>query len=104
MTPFPVEKAQTQRIIRRGKLTNCGVMISKLLNYPVQGFVFEGGNSLQDLSDAVANSCIFLQNNNIPFNVLISDCGRRIFLFPQVIFFLFFFQLTRGLNFFLVIQ
>lgn len=87
MAPFPVEKAPTQMMIRRGKSsTNCGVMISKLLNYPVQGFVFEGGNSMQELSDAVANSCIFLQNNNIPFNVLISDGGGRIFLFPQVIF------------------
>ncbi|KAL6325952.1 hypothetical protein AAG906_038443 [Vitis piasezkii] len=83
MAPFPVEKAPTERIIRRGKLPNSGVMISKMLNYPVQGFVFEGGNSMKDLSDTVANSCIFLQNNNIPYNVLISDCGGRIFLFPQ---------------------
>lgn len=90
MAPFPVEKAPTERIIRRGKLPNSGVMISKMLNYPVQGFVFEGGNLMQDLSDTVANSCIFLQNNNIPYNVLISDCGGRIFLFPQVFFFSFF--------------
>ena len=99
MAPFPVEKAPTERIIRRGKLPNSGVMISKMLNYPVQGFVFEGGNLMQDLSDTVANSCIFLQNNNIPYNVLISDCGGRIFLFPQVFFF---FQLTRGLTCLLV--
>lgn len=85
MATFPVEKAPTQMITGMGKLPDGGVMISKLLNYPVRGFVFEGGNSMRDLSDTVANSCIFLQNNNIPYNVLIADCGRRIFLFPQVI-------------------
>lgn len=41
---------------------------------------------MRDLSDAVASSCICLQNSNIPFNVLISDCGKRVFLFPQVLF------------------
>lgn len=64
-----------------------GVIVSQLLSYPVRGLVFEGGNKMRDLSDAVASSCICLQNNNIPFNVLVADCGKRIFLFPQVIFF-----------------
>nr|CAD1818182.1 unnamed protein product [Ananas comosus var. bracteatus] len=38
---------------------------------------------MKDLSNAVANSCIYLQENNIPFNVLICGSGGRIFLFPQ---------------------
>ncbi|KAF8391586.1 hypothetical protein HHK36_023892 [Tetracentron sinense] len=77
--PFPVEKAPTQKITTLG----VGVKISELLNYPVRGLVFEGGNTLQDLSNAVSDSCICLQDNNIPYNVLISDSGKRIFLFPQ---------------------
>lgn len=81
--PFPVEKAPTQKIPLVGGLSKGGVNVSKLMNYPVRGLVFEGGNSLTDLSDVVANACICLQDNNIPFNVLISDCGKRIFLFPQ---------------------
>ncbi|URE11979.1 GDP-L-galactose phosphorylase [Musa troglodytarum] len=81
--PFPVEKASTQRIPIVEGLSHNGVKVSRLLNYPVRGLVYEGGNTLKDLSDAVANSCICLQENNIPFNVLISDSGRRIFLFPQ---------------------
>lgn len=81
--PFPVEKAQTSRIVT---VKDTGVVVSELLNYPVRGLVFEGGKSVKDLSNAVAGSCIFLQNNNIPFNVLISSCGTRIFLFLQVIF------------------
>ena len=83
--PFPVEKALTERVnIRMEKPDKRGMIISQLLNYPVRGLVFEGGNSMEDLSDVVASSCIHLQENSIPFNVLISDCGNRIFLFPQV--------------------
>ena len=82
--PFPVEKAPTERIPVVKGLYQSNVKVSKLLNYPVRGLVYEGGNTLKDLSDVVANSCICLQENNIPFNVLISDSGRRIFLFPQV--------------------
>lgn len=80
--PFPVEKAQTFKIMRKQK---CGteVIVSQLLNYPVKALVFEGGSTMRDLSDAVSNSCISLQNNNIPFNILISECGKKVFLFPQ---------------------
>lgn len=82
--PFPVEKAHTQRITIGKELPEKGVVVSQLLNYPVRGFVFEGGSKLRNLSNVVASSCISLQNKNIPFNVLIADCGKRIFLFPQV--------------------
>ncbi|KAG6512021.1 hypothetical protein ZIOFF_030112 [Zingiber officinale] len=82
--PFPVERAPTQRVpIAKGLLCHGGVKISLLLNYPVRGLVYEGGTSLKDLSDVVSKSCKCLQENNIPFNVLISDSGWRIFLFPQ---------------------
>ncbi|RZB51332.1 GDP-L-galactose phosphorylase 1 isoform B [Glycine soja] len=77
--PFPIEKAPTKKI---AKLSG-GVIISKLLNYPVRGLVFEGGHTLEDLANAVSEACICLQHNNIPYNVLISDCGRQIFLLPQ---------------------
>jgi hypothetical protein len=78
--PFPIEKAPTKKIAG----INGGVKISKLLNYPVRGLVFEGGHTLDDLSNTVSEACICLQHNNIPYNVLISDCGRRVFLLPQV--------------------
>ncbi|GAB2277760.1 Phosphate metabolism transcription protein [Dionaea muscipula] len=77
--PFPIEKAPTQKITSMDN----GVKISELLNYPVRGLVFEGGNSLQDLSDTVSDCCVCLQDHNIPYNVLIADSGRRIFLLPQ---------------------
>uniref|UniRef100_A0A7N0TZS9 GDP-L-galactose phosphorylase n=1 Tax=Kalanchoe fedtschenkoi TaxID=63787 RepID=A0A7N0TZS9_KALFE len=77
--PFPIEKAPTKEVAT----LSSGVKISRLLQYPVRGLVFEGGQTLDDLSKAVSDSCICLQNNNIPHNVLISDCGKRIFLLPQ---------------------
>lgn len=78
-TPFPIERAPSKMITN----TKDGVKISDILDYPVRGLVFEGGNSLEDLSNAVSDACICLQENNIPHNVLIADAGKRIFLFPQ---------------------
>ncbi|KAL4554084.1 hypothetical protein LXL04_037292 [Taraxacum kok-saghyz] len=77
--PFPIEKAPT----RKTTDLNGGVVISEILNYPVRGLVYESGNGIEDLSNAVSDSCICLQDNNIPYNVLISDSGRRVFLLPQ---------------------
>ncbi|MBA0625431.1 hypothetical protein Godav_010628 [Gossypium davidsonii] len=77
--PFPIERAPTKELTTLSD----GVIVSELLKYPVKGLVFDGGNTLQDLSDAVSDACICLQDNNIPYNVLISDCGKRIFLLPQ---------------------
>jgi GDP-L-galactose phosphorylase len=83
--PFPVEKAPTKKIPLAKSVPKSGMKVSKLMNFPVRGLVFERGNTLKDLADVVTNACIWLQDNNVPFNVLISDSGRRIFLFPQVI-------------------
>nr|UPT49963.1 GDP-L-galactose phosphorylase [Mangifera indica] len=77
--PFPIEKAPTKKMTSMDN----GVLISELLKYPVRGLVFEGGNAIVDLSNSVSAACICLQENNIPYNVLISDCGKRVFLLPQ---------------------
>ncbi|KAL3503547.1 hypothetical protein ACH5RR_037996 [Cinchona calisaya] len=77
--PFPIEKAPSKKITT----TKGGVQISEILNYPVRGLAFEDGNTLEELSNVVSDSCICLQETNIPYNVLISDSGKRIFLFPQ---------------------
>ncbi|KAM3334260.1 hypothetical protein ACQJBY_028979 [Aegilops geniculata] len=76
---YPVEKAPTEKIT----VIRNGVSISQLVQYPVSGFVFEGGASLEDLSQVVSDACIFLQENNRPFNVLISESGKRVFLLLQ---------------------
>ncbi|KAE8785148.1 GDP-L-galactose phosphorylase 1-like [Hordeum vulgare] len=76
---YPVEKAPTEELTVVGN----GVSISQLVQYPVSGFVFEGGAGLEDLSEVVSNACIFLQENNRPFNVLISESAKRVFLLLQ---------------------
>ncbi|XBH90492.1 hypothetical protein VPH35_082140 [Triticum aestivum] len=77
------QKAATQRIPLAEGGIKSGVKVSKLMNYPVRGLVFEEGNTLNDLANVVSSACIWLQDNNVPCNVLISDSGRKIFLFPQ---------------------
>jgi len=59
------------------------VKVYELSKFPVRGLVFEKCNSLEDLSVAVANACVYLQNENIPYNVLITDRGSRVFVLPQ---------------------
>ncbi|KAJ1685900.1 hypothetical protein LUZ63_017290 [Rhynchospora breviuscula] len=82
---LPVEKAQIEMITQRGLRSESekSVKVSRLMNYPVRGLVFSEGNTVGDLADVVSKACICLQQNNIPFNVLISDRGRQIYLFPQ---------------------
>ncbi|CAN6251191.1 unnamed protein product [Urochloa humidicola] len=81
--PFPIKKAATHKIPLSGDTMKSGVTVSKLINYPVRGLVFQGGNTLNDLANVVCSACIWLPDNNVPYNVLISDCGKRIFLFPK---------------------
>jgi len=54
-----------------------------LKEYPCRGLVFEGGDSIAHLADVVGRACERLQEINVPFNLLVVDCGARVFLFPQ---------------------
>ncbi|KAL3701801.1 hypothetical protein R1sor_019823 [Riccia sorocarpa] len=78
---FPIERAETTRIFESEK--KGGYRISEVVKYPVRTLVYEAGDSLKELADVVGEACIRLQNSNIPFNILISDCGTRVFLIPQ---------------------
>ncbi|KAL8456481.1 hypothetical protein ACS0TY_034627 [Phlomoides rotata] len=76
---FPIEKAPSKQIT----VTSNGVEISNIISYSVRGLIFEGGNTLEDLSNVISGSCVSLKENNIPYNVLIADFGKWVFLFPQ---------------------
>ncbi|CAH9122368.1 unnamed protein product [Cuscuta epithymum] len=78
--PFPIEKAPS-RIVTTA--AGGGVSVSEILNYPVRGLVFDGVSTLDELANVVSSSCICLQENNIPYNALISGMGKRVFLIPQ---------------------
>lgn len=79
--PLPAEKATTEAIMT----LKSGVKILQVLNYPVKGLAFECGenSTLQDLADTISTACVFLQDNNHPYNVLITDAGKRVLLFLQ---------------------
>lgn len=79
--PFPIERAPTVRIPYGRK--KGGVKLHELSKFPVRGLVFEMCSSMEDLSQAVAKACIHLQDENIPYNVLIADRGSRVFVLPQ---------------------
>eukprot|EP01025_Chloroclados_australasicus_P066320 TRINITY_DN910_c0_g1_i1.p2 TRINITY_DN910_c0_g1~~TRINITY_DN910_c0_g1_i1.p2 ORF type:complete len:484 (-),score=65.59 TRINITY_DN910_c0_g1_i1:198-1649(-) len=85
---YPVERAPTMRIkdhFKKG--INDSVEVYELQKYPVRGLVFEwrgsSGGSVQDLARAVGNACIKLRDMAIPHNMMICDCGARVFLWPQ---------------------
>ncbi|MCO5603573.1 hypothetical protein L7F22_057724 [Adiantum nelumboides] len=79
--PFPVERASSIPLVSR-KMNN-GVKISELTDYPVRGLVFESADSVEELASSVGKCCSILQDKNIPYNLLIADCGSLIYLFPQ---------------------
>lgn len=81
---FPVERAETIPIPGLARCRKRSVRVCELADYPVRGLVFELKGSLEDLAYVVAYCCTELQARNRPFNILISDAGARVFLFPQV--------------------
>ena len=63
----------------RGK----GMRIYQLADYPVRGLVYEAGDSLEEVADAVGQACQRLTSENIPHNLMIVDRGARVFLIPN---------------------
>eukprot|EP00195_Chlamydomonas_chlamydogama_P015596 CAMPEP_0202902956 /NCGR_PEP_ID=MMETSP1392-20130828/19646_1 /ASSEMBLY_ACC=CAM_ASM_000868 /TAXON_ID=225041 /ORGANISM="Chlamydomonas chlamydogama, Strain SAG 11-48b" /LENGTH=481 /DNA_ID=CAMNT_0049589861 /DNA_START=532 /DNA_END=1977 /DNA_ORIENTATION=- len=80
--PFPCERASTAPI-KGLKRKRGNVQVSRLLDYPVNGFVVEVGNCLQEMAEVVATACVRMQQANIPHNLLITDSGSRVFIWPQ---------------------
>eukprot|EP01023_Acetabularia_acetabulum_P054891 TRINITY_DN6257_c0_g1_i5.p1 TRINITY_DN6257_c0_g1~~TRINITY_DN6257_c0_g1_i5.p1 ORF type:complete len:474 (-),score=101.99 TRINITY_DN6257_c0_g1_i5:232-1653(-) len=85
---YPVERAPTKRVhdsLKKGISDN--VEVYELQKYPVRGLVFEWRGSVSgDVSEfarAIGNACIKLKDMAIPHNIMICDCGARVFLWPQ---------------------
>lgn len=60
------------------------IRISAIAEYPIRTLVLESTCSLKIMVDVFVDICACLLEKNIPYNLLISDCGKRIFLFLQV--------------------
>jgi GDP-L-galactose phosphorylase len=60
------------------------VRISRLADYPVNGFVVELADATwEEMAAVLGGACVRLQGANIPHNLLIADGGARAFLWPQ---------------------
>ncbi|XP_010923696.1 GDP-L-galactose phosphorylase 1 [Elaeis guineensis] len=79
--PLPVEVLPTVPVY--GDVLTTGICICEVADYPLKTLVFTSKN-LKALADIVAEICSTLHNHNAAFNLLISDCGTKMFLFPQV--------------------
>lgn len=79
--PLPVEVLPTVPVY--GALLTTGICICEVADYPLKALVFISKN-LKALADVVAEICSTLHNHDAAFNLLISDCGAKVFLFPQV--------------------
>merc|ERR1712176_1316328 len=77
------ERVETEYLAGFSNKSEKELRVSMLVDYPVRTFVFELGSDLKELAREVSNACNKLESKNIPYNLLIVDCGARVFLFPQ---------------------
>lgn len=60
-----------------------GVHICEVTGYPLKTLVFTSNENLKLLITVIMEICCVLEERNAVFSLLITDCGRKIFLFPQ---------------------
>lgn len=77
--PFPVELMPVVTFFAGEE----GICISELADYPIKTLVFSS-NKPKSLVAIVSWICFHLEELSTPFSLVISDCGMKIFLFPQV--------------------
>jgi len=80
---MPIERSPTAPLPGIAPRSD-GVRVARLARYPVNAFVLESTNGdVGALADAITAAALKLQAANQPHNMLISDCGGRVFLVPQ---------------------
>jgi len=81
--PFPIERAKTGPVL--AELAG-GVMMRALesSDYPVRALVFELRDSFKYLAATVGYAVEILQDNDIPFNMVVADSGARVFVIPNM--------------------
>lgn len=79
---MPLERARTA-LISKKKQGRSTIRIEKLVDYPVNGLVFESGGDLEDTAILIGGFCQRLAAKNIPHNMLIVDKGARVFILPN---------------------
>jgi GDP-L-galactose phosphorylase len=92
MEAFPIERALSKPFAKdvfknpkrpMGKQVHAECL--RVYDYPVRCIVFElGSKGFVDLAKWIGRACGRLQRRNIPFNLLMTDHGARVFLIPQI--------------------
>ena len=92
MEAFPIERALSKPFAEdvfknpkrpMGKQVHAECL--RVYDYPVRCIVFElGSKGFVDLAKWIGRACTRLQKRNIPFNMLMTDHGARVFVIPQI--------------------
>lgn len=80
--PLPVELLPSIPVY--GNLLSTGIYIGEVADYALKALVFISKN-FNETVQVVGEICAYLCDNGTAFSLLISDCGEKVFLFPQVI-------------------
>lgn len=83
--PLPVEFMPSDTFFGDGQEE---IRISSVADYPIKTLIFES-NHFKLMLEVVAEICSCLRGKLILYNLLISDHGRKIFLFLRVNSFIF---------------
>ncbi|XP_039115475.1 GDP-L-galactose phosphorylase 1-like isoform X1 [Dioscorea cayenensis subsp. rotundata] len=78
---LPVELLELAPVY--GNVLDKGVHICEVTGYPLKTLTFTSNENLKLLITVVMEICSVLEERNAVFSLLITDCGRKIFLFPQ---------------------
>ncbi|KAL5773852.1 hypothetical protein ACOSP7_011409 [Xanthoceras sorbifolium] len=62
-----------------------GISISAVMDYPIKALLLECTYNIKMMVEIMSETCSYLEEKNIPYNILISDCGKKIFLFLQTL-------------------
>lgn len=79
---MPLERAKTTFVSKK-KVGHSSIRVERLVDYPVDGLVFESGGDPTDMANLIGGLCQRLAVKNIPHNMLIVDRGARVFLVPN---------------------
>eukprot|EP00262_Sarcandra_glabra_P000679 TRINITY_DN10813_c0_g1_i1.p1 TRINITY_DN10813_c0_g1~~TRINITY_DN10813_c0_g1_i1.p1 ORF type:complete len:383 (-),score=59.95 TRINITY_DN10813_c0_g1_i1:133-1281(-) len=82
-SPLPVELRSVVPIF--GDWKERGIQICEVADYPIKALLFKSKENSKLLAEVISEICSCLQDQNMPFNLLITNYGKKIFFFPQVL-------------------
>ncbi|KAK8488130.1 hypothetical protein V6N11_029883 [Hibiscus sabdariffa] len=78
--PLPVEFRPVSTFFGGGRR---GIHICSITDYPIKTLSFKTTHNLKILAAVISEICFHLEEKDIQYNLMISDSGKRIFLFLQ---------------------